>query len=166
VEGLESLGIGFLNLVLFVGIVAFFAREPLRGFFKQRAQDISSLIERADKALREAKESLNLWEKRHSGLQAEALEILEHSRNRARRDGEALLVRSKERGARVLEEARLRMDFREKEAIEAKRLEFLILLTEELKEMFRTKLTDDERRALIEKAIQRLGSISQVEKEA
>lgn len=165
-EGLESLGAGFFNLALFLGIIAFFAKDALRGFFKQRAQDMASLIERADKALSEAKEGLNLWKQRHSGLEAEALQILERSRNRARHDGEALMAKAKERATRTLEEARLRMDFLEKEALEAKRREFLILLTQELKEMFRTKLTGDQRRALTENAIERLRSMSKRGKEA
>lgn len=165
-EGLESLGTGFLNLALFIGIIAFFARGALRSFFGQRAQGIASMIERADKAFREAQESLELWEQRKNGLQAEVLEILERSRNRARHDGEALVAQSEERSARMLEEARLRMDFKEKEALEAKRREFLFELVKELKEMFRTKLTEDQRRTLLEKAIERLRSLPKGRKRA
>jgi F0F1-type ATP synthase membrane subunit b/b' len=160
-SGIWSLAPGFLNLALFVGIVAYFAKGAIRGFFQQRADGVAASIKEATRAYEEARSSLELWEKKQAMLEAEVRTIFEHAEKRARSAGEEFVRQAEAYSRRMLEETRLKMETNERDALEARRRTFLKQLTGELKGMLRDRLSEDERYALVRSAIERLASLQQ-----
>jgi len=61
----------------------------------------------------------------------------------------------------MLEEARLRMETNERDALESRRRTFLIQLIGELKVVFKERLSEDERYVLVRSAIGRLSGLQQ-----
>lgn len=160
-EGVWSLAAGFLNLALFVGIVAYFAKGAIRGFFQQRADGVVASIKEATRAYEEARSSFELWEKKHAMLEAEARTILEHAEKRARSIGEEFVRQAEAQSRRMLEETRLRMETHERDVLEARRRSFLMQLIGEIKGVFKERLSEDERYTLVRSAIGRLSGLQQ-----
>lgn len=160
-KGVWSLIAGFFNLALFVGIVAYFAKNAILEFFRQRADGVVSSIKEATKAFEEANSSVELWGKKHSGLEAEMLAILQYAEKRAESTGEKLLLQTEAQSRRMLEEAKLKMETYERDALEERRRLFLKLLVGELKEMLKERLTEEEQYALVRAAVGRLSALQQ-----
>lgn len=96
------------NFVLFVGVLFFVLRRPVRDFWTSRAHGIRFEMEEAEKIHREAKERHEALERRWAEISAEAATLVrtlkeegEMERNRIMKDAERLSQRMGEDGEKI-----------------------------------------------------------------
>ncbi len=87
----------YLNLIIFLGILVFFARKPLSELAKKRKNDFEEFSKSATQTLAQAKQQLEELSKKHQALEEELKGIKEQ----AHRDAEDEAQRIIEEGRRI-----------------------------------------------------------------
>lgn len=99
-----------VNSVIFFGILYKALKTPLKNYFKNNSEEISSVFNRAQTKAKEAKLRLEMFEKKLNDSELEAQKIIDQ----AKKDSTALeLERKAELGVRtqkMKEEAKIRME--------------------------------------------------------
>jgi len=156
---LENLALQFINIILFMLVIAYFAKDHVRGFFKDRACSLKELMDESQKASTKAREALNLWEVKLGALEEEKDEIIDHARSQAHIIGQKRIENVKAFLKRQLDETKTRLEIQEKEAIASKRCEFLASLAKEARDDIESKLTPRDQRNILVNAIKILEKV-------
>jgi F-type H+-transporting ATPase subunit b len=99
-----------LNLALVFGAIAWFGREPIGRFFRDRRQTISNDLSQAAKLLSDAERKYADWERRMVGLDAELAEIRQQARERAEAERARLLADAVATAERIRKDAVASLD--------------------------------------------------------
>ncbi|MDO8461292.1 MAG: ATP synthase F0 subunit B [Deltaproteobacteria bacterium] len=85
-----------INFVIFVGVLTYFLRKPLREFWLVRRSQLALQIEEATKLAREAGEKHASYEKRLSHIEKEAQQLVAELKNDGELQKKQILKESKE----------------------------------------------------------------------
>lgn len=99
-----------VNLVLILGVIAYFARKPLSEYLEQRRQDIQENLETSERLLSEAESKLTEWNERAARLDAELDEIRENSRRLAQEERDRILAQARATAQRIRNDAQAAVD--------------------------------------------------------
>jgi F-type H+-transporting ATPase subunit b len=142
-----------VNLTLLLGVLLYFLRAPVRGFFATRRRDIEQSLERAQAVLREAEQRLAEWKGRLARLDAEIQEIRRLAQERAEIESRQILADAEAAAARVRRDGAAAVAQEERRAREALRREAADLAIELAGEILRQQVTDNDRARLAEEFI-------------
>jgi F-type H+-transporting ATPase subunit b len=145
-----------VNLALLLGLLVYFLRTPIRGFFATRRRDIEQNLERAQQVLREAEERLAEWKGRLARLDAEIQEIRRLAQERAEVERRQILADAEAAAARVRRDGAAAVAQEERRARETLRKEAADLAIELAGELLRQQVTDSDRTRLAEEFIARM----------
>ena len=90
-----------VNLVLVVGVIAYFARKPIAEYLDQRRQGIQQDLQNSAKLLSDAEAKLAEWNARAERLDAEFAEIRETSRRLAEEERREILDQAEATAERI-----------------------------------------------------------------
>lgn len=90
-----------LNLVLVVGVIAYFARKPIAEYLDQRRQGIQQDLQKSAKLLSDAEAKLAEWNARAERLDTEFAEIRETSRRLAEEERREILDQAEATAERI-----------------------------------------------------------------
>lgn len=147
--------------VINFGILAFilfkFGRKPLQSFLKQRAELIEKTLKEAREAKETAEKALLKVEERLKTKDKEIEEILSASKRFGEEARESLIQQSDKLREKILEQARVNIEYElksAKEAIKAEAVEIAMGLAEK---KIKEKLTKEEQQKLLEESLTKIG---------
>jgi F-type H+-transporting ATPase subunit b len=147
--------------VINFGILAFilfkFGRKPLQSFLKQRAELIEKTLKEAREAKEAAEKALLKVEERLKTKDKEIEEILSASKRFGEEARESLIQQSDKLREKILEQARVNIEYElksAKEAIKAEAVEIAMGLAEK---KIKEKLTKEKQQKLLEESLTKIG---------
>jgi F-type H+-transporting ATPase subunit b len=142
-------------LVLF--IVLFFAiRKPMRDYFRKRTEMIEKSIKEAEEAKELARKSLEEVRERLKNTDREINEILEASKRSGEKEKEALIAEGQEMKNKILEQARVNIEFELQKAKKAIKSEAALMAIELAEKQIKEKLGKEGQETLIDEYIRKL----------
>lgn len=93
------------NLLLIIGVLAYFARKPLAEYLEQRREGIQESLESSARILDQAESKLAEWNDRAARLDAELGEIRETSRRLVRDERDEILAQAQATAERIRNDA-------------------------------------------------------------
>ncbi len=144
------------NLAVILGIVIYFAREPLQRFFATRRRDIEQNLERAAAVLSDAERRLAEWNRRMANLDTEVAQIRSDARERAEAEGRRILADAESAAERVRRDAVHAVEQEQRRARDTLRKEAADLAIELAAGLIRAQVNDADRTRLVDEFIQRV----------
>jgi F-type H+-transporting ATPase subunit b len=91
----------WVNLLLLVGALVFFARKPVADYLAGRKSGIETDLQTADQLLREAEGRLAEWSARAARLESEVADIKRAARESAEQEGERIVADARAAAERI-----------------------------------------------------------------
>ncbi len=145
-----------LNLVLLLAVLLYFARSPLRKFFRERRERVQGEIDRATALLEDAQARLSNWQRRLVELDSELVEIRETGRRRAEQERERILTDARASAERIRREAAVAIEQELRRAREELREEAADLAIELAGELLIQELSDSDHDRLVSEFAERI----------
>jgi F-type H+-transporting ATPase subunit b len=145
-----------LNLLLLLGVLTYFLRAPIRGFFATRRRDIENNLERAAAVLREAEERLAEWKARMARVEGEVQEILRLAKERGEAERRRILADAEAAAARIRRDGAAAVEQEGQRARDALRKEAADLAMRVAGELLRQQVTDADRARLADEFVQHM----------
>jgi len=149
-----------LGLAILIGVLVYFAGEPLKNFLRDRSDGLRrqleasrAALERSQAANAQMRARLTRIAEEHESLVREAADLAERERERA-------IERAKAAAERVREEAKLSADQEIERARQELQREAAKLAVTLAGEMVRSNLTPDDERRLVSEFVTRIGQAS------
>jgi F-type H+-transporting ATPase subunit b len=160
-EAGEGAGLGRLfweitNLVLLLGVLIYFARKPIRGYFGQRRGQIHESLEGSARLLAEAEGRMNEWQAKLERLDAETVEIAANARRQAERERERILADARAAAERIRKDGQSAVEQEVRRARAALREEASDLAIELAERMLRQEVTAADRERLVDEFVARI----------
>jgi F-type H+-transporting ATPase subunit b len=147
-----------VNLVLIVGVVAYFARKPLAEYLQQRRQGIQENLESSARILDEAESKLAAWNERAARLDAELGEMRETSRRLAEEERDKMLAQARATAERIRNDAQAAVDQELRRARAELSAEAADLAVELAARLIADKVSDDDQQRLFDEFLSRVES--------
>lgn len=145
-----------LNFAILVFVLVKFLNKPLRNFLQQRKELIEKSIKEAQEAKALALKALAEVEERLKVKDKEIEEIISSAKTSGEREKERLIEEGEKLKAKILEQAKVNIDFelkRAKDAIKAEAVEAAMQLAED---KIKSKLTKEDQERLMKESIKLL----------
>ncbi|HEX5854343.1 MAG TPA: ATP synthase F0 subunit B [Thermoanaerobaculia bacterium] len=154
--GVPSLVWQVLNLGLFLGLLWYFLRKPLAGFFENRKSGVAAALAKADEDRRRAEQLSAELKARLTSIEGELENLKSAARREADAEHAALLARSQADADHILARTRADLDNR----VRAARAELTAyagdLSVDLAREILRKTVTQDDEKRLLSEGIARL----------
>ena len=155
-----------LNLILLLGVLIHFTRQPIQRFFSERREQVRGDLDSAARVLADAESRLAEWQARADRLDAEVEEIRQAARERAAAERETLLTDAEAAAERIRNDALAAVDQEVARARSELRAEAGELAAKLAGELLRSSLTDADQRKLVEEFVVRVEATGDVRREA
>ncbi len=157
IDWLKSVILPFINLTMFLVILVVALKKPLKNYFQNRAQELKDALEAAERAEKEAKAKLAEYGEKIKDLEKEREELFATFRKEAEAESERIVARAKERASKIKEDMERSLANELSLATNELREETIRNLVVQVSEIFENKVTDKDRNALADQAIDQLG---------
>lgn len=151
----------YLWKIINFGILAFilfkFGRKPLQSFLKQRAEMIEKTLKEAQQAKEAAQKALQEVEERMKTKDKEIEDILSASKRSGEEVRDSLIQQSDKLREKILEQARINIEYELKNAKEAIKAEAVEIAMELAEKKLKEKLTKEEQKRLLEESLAKIG---------
>jgi F-type H+-transporting ATPase subunit b len=151
---------GFLwsifNLAVLVAVLVYFARKPIRDYFRDRRRRIAEELDASARLLRDAETRLAEWQARIEQLDAELVELRETSRMRSAADRERILAQARATAERIRGDAAAAVDQELTRARARLREEAASLAVELAAGILEKQVTAADRKRLLDDFIERV----------
>lgn len=145
------------GLAVLLGVLAYFAREPLAAMLRDRSDGLRRQLESARSALEEARKANAAIRARLDRIADENESLVREAAEIAERERESALQRARNAAERVREEAKRAAEQEIERARAELQSEAARLATQLAGEMVRNNLTSDDERRLIAEFVERIG---------
>ncbi len=145
-----------LNLLIIVGVIAYFARKPIAEYLEQRRQGIQHDLENSARLLSEAETKLADWNARAERLDAELGEIGAISRRLAEEEREEILAAAEATAARIRSDATAAVDQELRRARATLAAEAAELAVDLAAKLVAEKVTPDDQARLFDEFLSRI----------
>ncbi|MEW6409007.1 MAG: F0F1 ATP synthase subunit B [Nitrospirota bacterium] len=145
-----------INFGILVFILVKFLGKPVKDFFKKRSEGIEKSLKEAEEAKTLALKAFQQIEEKIKVKDKEVEEILAASRRAGEKERDNLIELGDKLKQRILEQARINIEFelrRAREAIKAEAIEIAMELAEK---RIKDKLTEEEQRRLFEESLNKI----------
>jgi len=145
-----------VNLLILLGVLVHYAREPIRRFFADRRDTVTREIDSAASVLSDAEARLAEWQARADRLEAEVEEIKETARRRAAAESDHIRADAEAAAERIRDDARAAIDQEVARARSALRAEAGELATRLAADLLRANVTEADQRKLVDEFVARV----------
>lgn len=161
-EGGEHGGSSFfwhaLNLLLILGVIVYFGRNPIRAFMADRRQTIEQGIEGAQRELAAAEQRLAECNQRLATLDREVEEIRSAVRAQAESERDRLLADAQAAADRIRRDARLAVEQEGRRAREELRAEAADMAVRIAADLLKRQVGDTDRARLVDEFVESIES--------
>lgn len=105
-QGFLTYVVPYINFLIFLAIVAFFAKKPLANLALTRKKEFQKHLDEASQTLKTAQEQLEDLRKRHQSLDKEIAGIRERVETEAKAEAAAIIDEGKKQAEYLMAEAR------------------------------------------------------------
>jgi len=145
-----------VNLLILLGVLVHYAREPIRRFFADRRDTVTREIDSAASVLSDAEARLAEWQARADRLEAEVEEIKEAARRRAAAESDHIRADAEAAAERIRNDAHAAIDQEVARARHALRAEAGELATRLAADLLRANVTEADQRKLVDEFVARV----------
>ena len=142
-----------LNLALLLGVIVYFARNPVREFFAGRREQIQGELAGAAEVLSEAEARFAEWQQKLGALDSELEKIRETERRRAEQERARILEDARETALRIKRDAKISIEREQRRAQVALQREAGELAVEMAAGILRETMRDEDRDRLVDEFI-------------
>lgn len=146
----------FVNFGLFLAIVGYFARKPLKEFFTKQALDFDSEFKTAQATLETANSKRTQVTARLAGLDKEIEKLRENSISAADKAAQDTLLRASQQAAAIAKEADKLCSAEISRAAANLRSELSETVVRRFSDLAKTKLTPEDHAKILERGLQSL----------
>ena len=150
-ESWSNLAFRILNLILFVGAIAYFAGKKIAAFFKGRTEGIATEISSLEKRKAKAEDKLADVERRISKLEDERKAILAEYTAQGEALKAAIIQEAEKTAEQISAQAKATAQNEIKAAVEAMRAEMADKVVEATEQLIAKKLSASEHTKLVDK---------------
>ncbi len=158
-EGL-SLLFKFVNFAVLVGILVKFGGKHLKNFLRQRHDAVKEKIERAERLLKEAGETKQLYEEKLSRLDAEIQSFRKGVIEEMEKERKKILEEAQAMAARIREQAQLAYGQEMKEALAQVRAEIAERTIKAAEQKVRQAFGKEDHERMVEEFITKVRSFN------
>lgn len=160
-EGQRSLFKAYLwpviNFLVLVGLMVYMLRKmDIKGYFKKRTELIEQTLKEAKEAKELAQKALAEVEGRLKGKDKEIEEIIASSKSSGEKEKARLSEDGQKMKEKILEQAKVNIDYELKKAKEAIKAEAVDIAMELAEKKLKTKLTPEEQMKLLEESVAKI----------
>lgn len=105
-----------INMILFIGVLVYFLKNPLTGAFRERKQKIRREMEEAEQRRQKADQMAGEIQARLDQIEGEVAGILERAREEGERQKQQMMVAAQQESEKILAAARSQIDRRVQQA--------------------------------------------------
>ena len=145
-----------INFAILAFVLVYFARKPVREFFKNRTALIEKSLKEASEARELANKSLEKIQQRLKEADKEVNEILESSRKSGEREKEELIAQGESLKKKMIEQAKANIEFELEKAKKSLKSEAALMALEMAEKQIKERLDKDEQAKLIDEYIGKL----------
>jgi len=145
-----------VNFGVLVALLVFVGRKPIRDFFRNRSETIKKSLDEARQARELAEKALAEVDERLKTKDREIQEIISTAEQSGRKERDAIIKEGERLSQRLIEQARVNIDYELKQAREAIKAEAVELALELAEKKITGRLSEQEQRKLFEEALGRL----------
>lgn len=145
-----------INFTILVAALFYVGRKPVREFFKKRTEMIEKSLKDAEEAKELAKKILEEVRERLKNTDTEIEEILASAKKAGEKEKDALIAEGKRLKDKILEQARVNIEFELQKAKEAIKSEAVIMALELAEKQIEERLGKKDQEKLIEEYIKKL----------
>lgn len=145
-----------VNFGILVFILVKFLGKPLKNFLKQRTELIQKTLDEARQARELAEKALREVEEKLKGKDKEIEGIISSARQSGQKEQEFLISEGERLSKKIIEQAKVNIDFELKKAKEAIKAEAVELAMELAEKKLKDKLTPEEQEKLLEESLSKL----------
>ena len=138
---------------LLLGVLIYFARQPLSEYFSGERETVKSEIATSSELLAEAERKNAEWQRKLSSLDAELADIRESTRRRAEEERAQILAEAAESAERIQRDAATAIEQDVRKAKAELRAEVAQLASELAAERLRQNMGDGDRQRLVDEFI-------------
>ncbi|MEW6215107.1 MAG: ATP synthase F0 subunit B [Nitrospirota bacterium] len=146
-----------INFGILVFILYKFGKKPFQSFLKQRTELIEKTLKEAREAKELAEKALREVEERFKTKDVEIERILSASRHMGETERENLIKQCDKLREKILEQAKVNIEYELKHAKEAIKAEAVEIALELAEKKLKEKLTKKEQEILLEESIAKIG---------
>jgi len=150
--------LAFVNFTLFVGLLVFFLRKPMKSFFATRRDEIEKRLREAAELKQQASDKYQEYEAKLKALEEEGARILADARAEGEDEKKRILEAAEKMAARVADDAQRRIDAEVRAARIALRKEAVSEAVDAARRILAQQLTADDDQKLV------ASTVDQVEK--
>jgi F-type H+-transporting ATPase subunit b len=145
-----------INLALVVGVIAYFARTPIRTYMAERRQNIESGIVAAQRELDAAQQRLAECNARIAAVDQEVESIKTAVRSQAEHERDRLLADARAAAERIRRDARIAVEQEARRAKEELRDEAAEMAVRLAGDLLKRQVTDADRARLVDEFVERV----------
>lgn len=149
-----------VNTVIFFGVLYYFLKEPVKGFFSKRLSDIKEALELAERSREEAKKRLQEIDEKLANLDRELEEIEQQAREEAEKEKQRITQQAKSEADHILAQAKAEIEQIKRRAIADLKEYVTDLSLEHAEAGLKERLTDEDRNRLFSDFTSKLGARS------
>ena len=151
--GLTDLLLQWLNFVLLLGVLVYFARKPIQNFFADRRTQIANDLEESARLLEAAETRYADWQRKLIELDQETERIKSDGLRAAEDDAARIVSDAQAAAERIGRDAEAVIETELRRAQAELRAEAAVLATELAEKILREKLADADRERLLDEFI-------------
>lgn len=145
-----------INFAIFVAVLFYVGRKPIREFLKKRTEMIEKSLKDAEEAKELAKKTFEEVRDRLKNTDREIEEILALAKKAGEKEKDALIAEGKRLKDKILEQAKVNIEFELQKAKEAIKSESAIMALELAEKQIKERLGKKGQEKLIEEYIEKL----------
>jgi len=153
---IKNLIFGFINLILFLGILIYFARKPVANYYTQRAESVRAMVKEAHALLEDAKKIHENALHRSQKIDQEMQKIIESTQESARNQAETIIAAAKQQAQQLVESAKATVDAETNKAITMIHEDMVDKTIQITEQMIKEKISSGHQRALVGEYLNKL----------
>ena len=146
-----------VNFAIIAAVVVYFARKPVRDFFKNRSSEIAKALEESQQARERALAALEEMDRKVKDLEAEMGRLIADARTRGEKDKEALIEEGKKVAHDVQAQVKQGIDIELQKAKTALVVEASLLSLELAEGRIKEKISSQDQERIVKEYISKVG---------
>ena len=153
------IGWRIINFLILFGFLIYFLKKPLVSYFSERKEQIRRDLDEAREQRNQAEQKLKEYEKKLAGMEQELEKMRQDLQKAAGLESEKVVANAERMSAGIVESAKLAAEQEVRKAKTLLRNEAVDLAVELAESLISEKITDDDRRTIVEDYLDKVGGV-------
>ena len=145
---LQDLLYRLMNFAAFAGILFFFLRKPIPGFFKTRRESIAANLEYLEKQARNLEEQSETMNKQIAGIASERDAIIAYYESMGQKESERIIAEARLVASAIIQKTQVAMGQEIKTARQALMLEIIKISTQTASDLIQNNINEADQKRL------------------